>query len=488
MHRRFILSFIFIVLVLAGCSAPPQDLPTPTSLPIATADLIFPTNSASNTTTSGENSSDHCLKLVYTKPNYRLDVEVNMETNVVQVLESVSYTNTSSKFLESIRFVVDPNWHNGYFNLIKLSTQDEEKPNYLLSGGFLDVMLNFPLAPDCTLDFNLEFILTLPNQSGIYGYTDHQAVLTNWYPFIPPYNEESGWQAHKPGDYGEYLVYPSANYEVAITLLPESPQLIIAAPATAFEGEGNRYQIKNARTFSFAILDGYKTLEKEVNGVHLNVHYRIANPRAAHSALNTLDSAMTTFSELFGPYPFDTLTLVEIEMFDGMEYDGIFLLGEHVFATYKGTSRNLLTLLTAHETSHNWWFSQVGNDQAVDPWLDEALATYCELLFLENEYPGLVGWWWDFRVNTVNPSGFVNATIYTYSNYEQYRQAIYLRGVQFLHAVRKAIGDESFTVFLQKYYSVGKDRVVGTELFFEILENVYPNGVDELRLEYFSKP
>jgi len=488
MDKRFLLSFVFIVWVLAGCSGSSRDIPTPTSLPIAPADLIFPTNFASNETTPGENSSDHCLKPVHTKPNYRLDVKVDMQTHVVQVLESVLYTNTSSKNLKTIRFVVDPNWHDGYFNLIKLSTQEEEKPNHFLSGGFLDIMLNHPLAPDCTLDFSLEFTLTLPKQSGIYGYTDHQTVLTNWHPFIPPYKEERGWQAHKPGDYGEYLVYPGANYEVAITLLPESPDLIIAAPAAASEGEVNRYQIKNARTFSFAILEGYKTLEKEINGVHLNVHYRIANPRAAHSALNTLESAMTIFSDLFGPYPFDTLSLVEVEMFDGMEYDGIFLLGEHVFATYKGTSRNLLTLLTAHETSHNWWFSQVGNDQAVDPWLDEALATYCELLFLENEYPGLVGWWWDFRVNTVNPSGFVNATIYTYPTYEQYRQAIYLRGVQFLDAVRKEIGDESFIVFLQKYYSAGKDRLASTELFFEILENVYPNGVDELRLEYFSKP
>jgi len=486
-------SFLFLWLVITGCSSSLKDIPTPTGVPINPANLIL----ATETTSVEAHSSDVGVRdscqlpdqpAGYTKPSYQLDVEVDMNTHLIHVLESVSYPNTSTKMLKSIRFVVDPNWHDGYFHLDKLSIQADEKPSFTLSEGFLDVMLDRPLYPGCSLVFNLEYTLTLPNQTGIYGYTDHQTVLTNWFPFIPPYQDESGWQTHQPGNYGEYLVYPIADYDVSLTLLPESHQLIVAAPATVSESENvNNYRLENARTFSFAILEGYKTLEKEVDGIHLNVHYRVANPRAAHSALKILSSAMTTFSELFGPYPFDTLTLAEIEMFDGMEYDGIFLLGEHVFATYKGTSRNLLTLLTAHETCHNWWFSQVGNNQAVEPWLDEALATYCELLFLETEYPGLVGWWWDFRVNTVKPSGIVNATIYTYPDYEQYRQAIYLRGVQFLHAVRTEMGIHSFNDFLQQYYSAGRDRVVSSEIFFEILENVYPDGVDELRAEYFGR-
>jgi hypothetical protein len=40
---------------------------------------------------------------------------------------------------------------------------------------------------------------------------------------------------------------------------------------------------------------------------------------------------------------------------------------------------------------------------------------------------------------------------------------------------------------LQQYYSAGRDRVVSSEIFFEILENVYPDGVDELRAEYFGR-
>ena len=34
-----------------------------------------------------------------------------------------------------------------------------------------------------------------------------------------------------------------------------------------------------------------------------------------------------------------------------------------------------------HETAHQWFYSLVGNDQALDPWLDEALATWAQAVF-----------------------------------------------------------------------------------------------------------
>ena len=39
-------------------------------------------------------------------------------------------------------------------------------------------------------------------------------------------------------------------------------------------------------------------------------------------------------------------------------------------------------LLAAHETGHQWWFERVASDEAKEPWLDEALTTYSELVFL----------------------------------------------------------------------------------------------------------
>jgi len=45
--------------------------------------------------------------------------------------------------------------------------------------------------------------------------------------------------------------------------------------------------------------------------------------------------------------------------------------------------KNYLTTLSVHETAHQWWDGLVGTDQALEPWLDEALATYAERIFYQ---------------------------------------------------------------------------------------------------------
>lgn len=86
----------------------------------------------------------------------------------------------------------------------------------------------------------------------------------------------------------------------------------------------------------------------------------------------------------------------------------------------------------------------MGNDQALEPWLDEALATYSELLFYEADYPEHVDWRWNFRVNRFQPAGWIDRTIYDFQAFRRYVDAVYLRGAQFLQTVREQVGDEVF--------------------------------------------
>ncbi|HNU09547.1 MAG TPA: citrate/2-methylcitrate synthase, partial [Pyrinomonadaceae bacterium] len=40
---------------------------------------------------------------------------------------------------------------------------------------------------------------------------------------------------------------------------------------------------------------------------------------------------------------------------------------------------------------------EIGDLANVDAWLDEALATYSEVIYYESIYPDLVSWWWGYR-------------------------------------------------------------------------------------------
>ena len=172
---------------------------------------------------------------------------------------------------------------------------------------------------------------------------------------------------------------------------------------------------------------------------------------AGEAALKAATAALNIFSDRYGAYPQPAYTQIEGDFYDGMEYSGLTFVGRSYYEAYDGTSQNLLTIISAHEAAHQWWHTLVGNDQAAEPWLDEALATYSELVFVEAEHPADVTWWWVYRVYAWVPAGPVDGSIYEYLNFRSYVDGVYLRGAEMLHAMRQALGDERFFGFLRTY-------------------------------------
>jgi hypothetical protein len=73
----------------------------------------------------------------------------------------------------------------------------------------------------------------------------------------------------------------------------------------------------------------------------------------------------------FGPFPYEQVVIAVLpDIRGGIEYPAAILLG---------TGQDKDATLS-HELGHEWFYGLVGNDQARDPWLDEAFATYAEAL------------------------------------------------------------------------------------------------------------
>ena len=192
-----------------------------------------------------------------------------------------------------------------------------------------------------------------------------------------------------------------------------------------------------------------------LNEVNDNVSYQVLvqneHLAAGNTTLRVIIQALQLFSKLFGDYPNSSFTAVEAPIQDGIECDGIFLLSEDFFTSSTDYPADLLTTLSVHETAHQWWYALVGNDQANEPWLDEALSTYSELLFYEEYYPFLTTWWWQFRVTRFEPQGKVNTSIYEFEAFRPYVNAVYLRGAIFLDEIRKLTGSDDFISGLNGY-------------------------------------
>lgn len=423
---------------------------------------------------------------------YTLTARLDYDLHHLVVDEQVTYYNHAGVPLHDLLLLIEPNRYPGSFSLTGLSREDGQPvTDYTLDGPELFLPLDEPLKPGDSISITLSYELNLPQQNTPFGYTERQTNLSDWYPFVPPYIPGAGWLVREPAYPGEHLAYDVADFQVEVQLArPYSADgsLLTIAASALDEGdqERHRYQLEAARNFAWSVSDQYKVLTTTVGDVQVLGYSFPFHVNADEPALQATADALALFIELYGPYSHESLSVVEADFLNGMEYEGLNYLSHAFYDYFTGTPENNLIIIAAHEVAHQWFFGQVGNDQALEPWLDEALCTYSERLFYEHVYPDLVGWWWDNRVRFHQPEGWVDSTIYTTAGFRPYKDAIYLRGALFLEDLRQLMGDEAFSTFLRDYLEKFTHRQATGNDFFALLAEHTAADISGLLDEYFA--
>ena len=427
----------------------PTQIPTFTSLP--------PTRAPADLTDLAE---------------YDLKVDLDYASHHLGVMESIQYPNQTGEDLTSLVLAVEADRWLNVFYLNGVQVDGQRSENFMLGGGWLEIFLEKPLAAGETIVLQVDYELILPwnGSAQVFGYNNWHMNLVNWYPFIVPYRVGTGWLANDPANVGEHLVMDAVNFEVTIKQVGGSNGLQIAASAPVeITADGMYYQLEAARTFVFSTSTGFLTSTENINGVTVTSYYANGHKAAGEAILNATVQAIQVYSQMFVPYPHQSFSIVETYYPDGMEYDGLVFLSKNFYDAYDGGMLNNLVMIGVHEVAHQWWFGLVGNNQAMEPWLDETLATYSEHIFYENISPGLVGYWWNFRVNDFQPTGKIDISIYQGARFRPYTDAVYLRGTKFMENLRTRMGDGPFFAFLQAYAVEMSHQIATADDFFRIL-------------------
>ncbi len=423
------------------------------------------------------------------RPQYTLVAELDYAARTLDVEESILYTNQTGITLKSLVLVVEANRYSDAFVLRSLAVN-----NFItipaLEGGQMEIPLEAGLAPEESITIDIVYSLNIPakHHEDVFGYlSDYQINIVNWYPFVAPYAHQDGWILHEPSGVGEHLVYETSDFDVTLKLEGDE-ELVVAASALGVESEnGTRYQLKGARTFVFSvgsILSSQTLVSEKAN---VTSFYYPNYEYAGEGILEAASQAIDIYSDRFAPYPYESLSIVQTHLPDGMEYDGLIFMGSEFYDEYNGTMKNNLTAIGVHEVSHQWWFGLVGSDQALEPWLDEALSLYSERIYYETLYPFPVNWWWRFRVTWFSPTGWVDTTIYDGYAFRGYTDAVYLRGAQFLEEIRVRIGEKAFNAFLKDYASSYAYKIATSDDFFETLDRNTDKDYSDIVDAYFSK-
>ena len=449
--RIFFLILILILLLLAACGKPAAS-PTPVPTATNTPELPTPTPEA---------TLPEPVTLQLPPPPehptlYKLDLIFDYYSHFASVTQQIIYTNKSQQALDELLLLVPPrNFENSYD---QYSLSGDRVESFREEGIFTWVKLTSPLQPLELTHINLSFRLYLPEHQGIYGYTNQQANLSDWYPFIPPFDEKDGWLAYpRVVDQdniivGESIVNEFSNFEVNLTLTshPELIEVAASAPAQGADGKYS-YRLEKARGFSFSISDSYFEHEIVQDGVTIRSYVFMNEIEQGKQVVDIGAQAMKLFGELWYPYQRELVSIVVGDFLHNMEMDGLVMISYGIFDFYNGNPDTDLTIMTPHELSHMWFYGSIGNNHALEPWLDEALATYSEYLYYERYHPDFLDWWWRVRIAKPAPVGYVDSDIWIEGGYTPYRDAVYLQGVKFLHEIRQTVGEGAFFDALKDY-------------------------------------
>jgi len=465
----------------AGTLAP-LDPPTlvSTFTPLPPTDTPLPTLEYTATTLPSPTAPPPSARTQYT-----LYALLDYSNHQMGVDETIRYTNQTGVTLGELVLAVEPNLRDGF--ALENIMLDGNPLAYDLSGQRLTVSLPQSLAPGAQVTLTMRFRITVPAKikEHPYGYDVDQVNLTDWYPFIVPYI--NGWVLHDPWSLGEHLVYDAADFEVNIR--DTETGVVIAASGLAdaqLNGEWTRYRLFGARTFAFSASDQFLVFDATAGAAKIYAYYYPGYETEGAAVLNAAVRAVGIFEAKFGAYPYGSLSVVQADLNDGQEYDGLVFLATKFYNEYDGSARSNLVSIGVHEIAHQWWFGLVGNDQAMEPWLDEAMAVYSEAIFYKYIYPNSSDWWWNFRVNYFGPTGYVDSSIYDAPSFRAYVNASYLNGANFLEALNYRMGDDAFFRFLQDYTSrYGRGHATAYDLFAVARQNTTAD-ISDLISAYFK--
>ena len=381
---------------------------------------------------------------------YDVSADIRWGANTMSVTSTATVTNTTDSVVEALTFNFIPA-RIGHMSLREVRV-GEDGANAQVDDANLIVQLPVALDPAAqttvTIGYDATFNSRARKKKWLFSKKNDVVAAYRWIPWL---SKRHTWSTPNFGE--PYVTQTASDVRVTLTSDRAGVKYATSGRQTEVNGESQTFVAHNVRDFNFSASPRYRVTTEDHNGVTF-AYYTFSLSQG--SLANLARTAFDTFTERVGAYPYETLTVGEIPMGGGMESPAMLWIPSN--ATSSTRKRYLVT----HEIAHQWFYGVVGNDQATEPFADEAMAE-----FLTRTVIG-------FR-NSKCAQANLDGSVYDYGS-ACYYEIIYVQGAEYLNDFRQRMGNDAFWAGVRAYYERYRLGLGGTFELLGTLDEQAPEG------------
>jgi len=259
----------------------------------------------------------------------------------------------------------------------------------------MKVDLPAPVAPGEPLVLAVDFTAKLPKVFARSGFSGDFYMVGQWFAKLGVF-QDGAWNCHQYHANSEFFS-DFGTYRVEITA-PE--KFVIGATGKRTSETKNSdgtmtrvYEQEDVHDFAWTACpdfvefrETYVLDEPSVKTEMILLVHR-AHIRQKERYAQALRNGLEFYSRSFGPYPYETITLVDPAPgamgAGGMEYPTLFTAGT---TAWMPQGIRIPEMVTIHEFGHNYWYGMVASNEFEEAWLDEGINTYSEIKAMSRFY------------------------------------------------------------------------------------------------------
>jgi hypothetical protein len=264
-----------------------------------------------------------------------------------------------------------------------------------------------PVKPGEEVRLEVEFESKIPRTIARSGYYQNSYFIAQWFPKPGVYEEGKGWNCHQYhmnseffADFADFVVHitvpepfvvGASGKQVSAVSAPDGGKVIYTFQQSGihdFAWTADPDFIKVERDFvaarevtgqEYADLSakvGLPIAELKLPDVKMILLIEREHKSQTERHFKALRAALKYYGLWFGPYPYETVTMVDPPFrtgSGGMEYPTLFTAGTGVLRDKKVLSPEGVII---HEFGHGYWYGLVANNEFEEAWLDEGINTY----------------------------------------------------------------------------------------------------------------